>query len=120
MKEVYWILLIMGILLFFLSLYFPLISLLSFLFVILVIAIIIRKIYRERLIKELNKEEIIKEMKCPNCGLVKPEVVPNVIGYGYLPLRFPFVGSGKVDFERKGAKYLLKCPKCGFILGAFY
>ncbi len=45
-------------------------------------------------------------MKCPNCGLVKPKVIPNVIGYGYLPFRFPFIGFGKV------------CPKCGFILGA--
>jgi len=40
-------------------------------------------------------------MKCPNCGLVKPKVIPNVIGYGYLPFRFPFIGFGKVNFERK-------------------
>jgi len=118
MKEVYWILLIMGILLLFLILYFPLLSVVGFIFLILGIAILIRKIYRDRLIKEINEIEI-KEMKCPNCGLVKPKVIPNVIGYGYLPFRFPFIGFGKVDFERKGARYLLKCPKCGFILGAF-
>ena len=112
MKGAYLVLLAMSILLIFLILYFPLLFVIAFIFLVLGIAILLRKIYRDRLIKEINEIEP-KEMKCPNCGLVKPKVIPNVIGYGYLPFRFPFIGFGKVDFERKGARYLLKCPKCG-------
>jgi len=54
-----------------------------------------------------------KEMKCPGCkNMVKPIIIKNKLNSAGL------FGYGRVGSGLAKQKFLLKCPKCGYLMSS--
>ena len=61
----------------------------------------------------MKKKQDTKEVTCPGCNdKVKPIIIKNKINSAGL------FGYGRAGSGLPRRKFLLKCPKCGYLLGS--